>query len=76
MYNSGFEFCSTQVSKVSSNPGKLHFEGMVHLLRYIREINTLGLKYYADMKYAPLSDLLIQANIKTDNQLIVFSYSS
>ena len=28
------------------------------------------------MKYSPLSDLLRQANIKTDSQLMVFSDSS
>ena len=31
------------------------------------------LKYYASMKDAPLSDLLRQANIKTENQLMAFS---
>ena len=42
IYKSGFEFCGTQVSKVfielamfSSNPGKVHFEGSVHIFRYI-----------------------------------------
>ena len=49
---------------------------MVHLLRYIRENKNFGLKYYADMKDAPLYDLLIQAIIKTENQLMVFSDSS
>ena len=42
----------------SSNPDKVRFEGLVHLLRYIREDKTFGLKYYADMKYGTLSDLL------------------
>ena len=37
---------------------------------------TLGLKYYADMKDAPLSDLLRQAIIKTENQLMEFCDSS
>ena len=32
----------------------------------------MGLKYYAYMKDAPLSELLRQANIKTENQLMVF----
>ena len=40
----------------SSDPGKLHFEGSVNLLRYIRENNTLDLKYYADMNDVPTSD--------------------
>ena len=34
------------------------------------------LKYYEDMKDAPLSELLRRANIKTENQLMVFSNSS
>ena len=33
----------------------------------------MGLKYYADMNDAPLSDLLRQASIKTDNQLMAVS---
>ena len=45
----------------------------MHLFRYIRYNNTLGLKYYADMKDEPLSELLIQANINTNNRLIAFS---
>ena len=36
----------------------------------------MGLKYYADMKGVPLSDLFRQANIKTENQLIILSDSS
>ena len=41
---SGFVFYITQVSKVSPNPGKVHFEELVHLLRYIRYNTPLGLK--------------------------------
>ena len=37
---------------------------------------ALGLNYYADMDDAPLSELLRQANIKTENQLMAFSDSS
>ena len=36
----------------------------------------MGLKYYADMKDSPLYDLLRQASIKTENQLMYFSDSS
>ena len=34
------------------------------------------MEYYADIKDAPLSDHLIQTNIKTENQLMAFSDSS
>ena len=62
-----------KVEKFSSNPGKLHFEELVHLLIYIRDNNNLDLNYYAHMKYSPLSDLLRQASIYTENQLISLS---
>ena len=58
-------FSVQKLSKFSLNPGKIHFELLVHLLRYIRYNNTLGLKYYSDMKDAPLYDLLTQASIDT-----------
>ena len=67
-------FSVHKLAKFSSNPGRVHFEGLVHLLRYIRDNNILGLNYYADMEDEPLSDLLIKAHIKTENQLMVFSY--
>ena len=45
------------------------------MLKYIRDNKTLGLKYYADLNDAPVTDLLSQANIKTKNHLMDFSDS-
>ena len=45
-------------------------------MRYIRYNKTLGLKYYADTNDSPVSDLLIQASIKTDDSLMAFTDSS
>ena len=50
-------FAVHKFAKFSSNLGKLHFEVLVNLLRYIRDNKTLGLNYYADMENSPLSDL-------------------
>ena len=69
-------FSVHKLARFSTNPSKLHFEELVHLLRYIRENKTLGLTYYADMNDAPVSDLLRQASIKTENHLMAFSDSS
>ena len=44
----------------------------MHLLRYIGYNKTLVLKYYSDMKDAPLSDILRQAIIKNENQFMAF----
>ena len=69
-------FAVHKLEKFSANPGKVHFEGFVHLLRYIRNNKTLGLKYYADLNDSPVTDLLIQSNSKTKNYLMEFSDSS
>ena len=57
-------------------PGKVNFEGLVHILIYIRNNKTLGLKYYTDMNDSPVYDLLRQASIKNENHLMDFSDSS
>ena len=36
----------------------------------------MGLKYYAGLNDAPVTDLLRQAKLKTKNHLMDFSYSS
>ena len=71
-----FIFAVNKLEKNSENPGKVQFEGLVHLLRYIRDNKTFGIKYYSEMNDAPLYDLLRQASIKTDNQLVDLSDSS
>ena len=69
-------FVVHNLEKFSAKSGKLNFEGLVHLLRYIRDNNTLGLEYYANINDAPVSDLLRQASIKNENLLMDFSDSS
>ena len=69
-------FTVHKLAKFSANPGKVHFEGLIHLLRYIKYNKTLVLKYYEDMNDAPVTDPLIQANIKTKKHLMAFSDSS
>ena len=67
-----FSFSVQKLAKFSANPGKVNLEGLVNLLRYIRENNSLGLKYYSDMNDAPVSEFLRQAIIKTENHLMDF----
>ena len=69
-------FAVHKLAKFSANPGKVHFEGLVHILRYIKENKTLGLKYYVDMNDAPVYNLLRQDSIKSENHLIDFYDSS
>ena len=69
-------FAVHKLARFLVNPGKVHFEVLVHLLRYISYNKTLGLIYYSDLNDAPVTDLLRQANIKTKNHLMAFSDSS
>ena len=71
-----FSFAIHKLEKFSANPGKVNFEGLINIFRYIRDNKTLGLKYYADMNDAPVTDMLRQAIIKTKNHLMDFSDSS
>ena len=69
-------FAVQKLANFSANPGKVHFDGLVHLLRYIWDNKTLGLKCYTDLNDAPVTDILRQSNIKTKNHLMAFSDSS
>ena len=66
-------FAVHNLAKFSDNPGKVHFDGLLYFLRYIRDNKTLGLKYYAYLSGAPVTGLLRQSNIKTMNHLMAFS---
>ena len=66
-------FAVHKLAKLSASHGKLHYEGLICLLRYIRDNNTLVLKNYADLNDATVTDLFRQANNKTNNHLIAFS---
>ena len=65
-------FAVHKLATFSANPGKVHSEVLVHFFRYISYNKTLGLKYYADLNDAPVTDILRQANINTKNHLMDF----
>ena len=69
-------FAVHKLAKFSENPGKIHLEGLIHLLRYIRDNKTLVLKYHVDLNDEPVTDLLTQSSNKTKNHLMDFSDSS
>ena len=66
-------FALHKLATFSENLVEVQFEVLEHLLRYIRDNNNFGLKYHADINDTPVTDLLRQASIKTENKLIAFS---
>ena len=69
-------FAVHKLAEFSANPGKVHFEGLLHLLIYIKDNKNFFLKYYADTNDAQVTDLLRQASITTENHLLAFYGSS
>ena len=69
-------FSLYKLTKFPPNHGKVHFEGLVHLLRYISNNKNLGLEHYSKIENENLSDLLRQASIKNENKFMVLSYYS
>ena len=65
-------FAVHKLANFSSNPGKVNFEGLVYILRYIWDNHTLVLEYDGDMNDALLYELLRQSSIKTENHLMDF----
>ena len=51
-----FSFSVHKLARFPSNLGKSHFEGLVHILRYIMYNKTLGLMHYTDMNDSPVSE--------------------
>ena len=65
-------FSVQKLAIFSSNPGRVHFDGLVQLLVYIGDNKHLGLIYYANIEHENLSNILRQASIKTEDQFMVF----
>ncbi|MGH7973945.1 MAG: reverse transcriptase domain-containing protein [bacterium] len=69
-------FAVMKLVKFSNNPGKSHFEALIHLLGYIRDNASLGLRFYSNLEEAPVTKLLKEHNITPRRALFSFSDSS
>ena len=69
-------FAVNKLAKYMRKPGKAHFEALIHLLRYLRDNNHYGVRFFSDYSRAPLYMHLISNKITSDQLLIVMSDSS
>ncbi|MGH7954596.1 MAG: reverse transcriptase domain-containing protein, partial [Gloeomargaritales cyanobacterium] len=69
-------FAVMKLVKFNNNPGRQHFEGLIHLLGYIRDNPHFGIKYYSNLVDAPVTKLLQDRNINIKRDLFAFSDSS
>ena len=69
-------YAVNKLAKFNRQPGRFHMDSIVHLLRYIRDSPSFGIKYYSDYEQSPVHKMLKQNGINTNRELVTFSDSS
>jgi hypothetical protein len=65
-----------ELAKVTRKPGKMHFEALIHLLRYLRDNPNLGVTIYSKERQSPIYQSLMENNITPGGPLFAFLESS
>jgi hypothetical protein len=76
MTRTDITYAVNKLAKYTRKPGQKQFEALLHLLRYLRDNNNLGLRYYSSVQDAPITQMLIGQNINDNHLLYGFSDSS
>jgi len=69
-------FAVNKLAKYTRKPGKMHFEVIIHLLRYLRDNTMYGLQYYSDIGESPIYKMLLSQNIQEQHLFFGFTKSS
>jgi len=69
-------FAVNKLAKYTRKPGKMHFEVIIHLLRYLRDNTMYGLQYYSDIGESPIYKMLLSQNIQEQHLFFGFTESS
>lgn len=65
-----------KLAKFMQKPGRVHFEALIHLLKYLRSNRCYGLKYYRYIEDSPIHVLLLENGIKSTLNIYGFHDSS
>jgi hypothetical protein len=65
-----------KLAKFTRLPGGVHFDVLLHLLRYLRDNALLGIHFYSDLFQAPLIKMLESQEIQHHHAFFGFSDSS
>jgi len=69
-------FAVNKLARYMRKPGKIHFEALIHLLRYLRDNNDYGVRFFADYSSSPLYHHLKSHELPFDKLLVCMSDSS
>jgi transposase InsO family protein len=76
MTRTDISYAVNKLAKYTRKPGRNYFEALLHLLRYLRDNDNLGLRYYSNIQEAPLTKMLTSQNISDQHLFYGFSDSS
>jgi hypothetical protein len=69
-------FAVNKLAKYMRKPGKVHFEALIHLLRYLRDNSSYGICFYSIIKDAPIYQMLLAQKIEEKHLMFGFTDSS
>jgi hypothetical protein len=65
-----------KLAKYTRQPGRNHFEALLHVLRYLRDNSLMGTHFYSDLTRAPLIEMVRSQEIQQTEAFFGFSNSS
>jgi hypothetical protein len=69
-------FAVNKLAKYTRKPGKVHFEALTHLLRYLRDNSLHGVRFYSAIGESPIYNMLLAQKIDEQHLLFGFTESS
>jgi hypothetical protein len=69
-------YAVNKLAKFTHKPGRIHFEAIVHLLRYLRDHSHVGIRFFSDYQNVPITRSLIAENLEISHPFFGFSDSS
>jgi len=71
-----FCFAVNKLAKFTCRPGRVHFNALLHSLRYLRDNSLLGIRFYSNPARSPLMSMISGLNPQQIHPLFGFSDSS
>jgi hypothetical protein len=69
-------YAVNKLAKFTRKPGKVHYEALLHLLRYLRNNSLYGVRFYSNLSDAPIYQMLLSQNIEESHPFFGFTDSS
>jgi hypothetical protein len=69
-------FAVNKLARYTRRPGKMHFEALIHLLRYLRDNSLYGIRFYSTIESAPIYQMLLAQKIEERHLMFGFTDSS